>query len=366
MRAIMEADRHLSAGSLEYIPFEEVRGVAESTIVHPWVVARQGEKWRLCHDYSMGLNQYVASSPFILPTPWSVRPVLRTGSRFAKCDIRDGFFHVPVHGESRRRLVVRHPGTGRLMWAPRLPFGFGRSPELFCGLMEAIADKLRALCAGRGIHFFVFVDDWLVVGDDEDLTLEGCAMLEDILGICWAPNKHRGPASVVEFLGLLISNLGGVPSISLTRKRRDGLLREIGEWRQWALAKQQAGREPRAYPRELASLLGKLVFASQVVWNGRAFMESMLSTFAGCEIDWRRGTVSLRRGSFTKRMSLYLEVSGTTWTGGASTWGPATACCGLRWRRRRPLCSARTRAVWAPVSSRGWNKRTWVAYLGFL
>ena len=35
MRAIMEADRHLSAGSLEYIPFEEVRGVAESTIVHP-------------------------------------------------------------------------------------------------------------------------------------------------------------------------------------------------------------------------------------------------------------------------------------------------------------------------------------------
>ena len=32
MRAIMEADRHLSAGSLEYIPFEEVRGVAESTM----------------------------------------------------------------------------------------------------------------------------------------------------------------------------------------------------------------------------------------------------------------------------------------------------------------------------------------------
>ena len=44
MRAIMEADRHLSVGSLEYIPFEEVRGVAETSVVHPWVVARQGEK----------------------------------------------------------------------------------------------------------------------------------------------------------------------------------------------------------------------------------------------------------------------------------------------------------------------------------
>ena len=146
-----------------------------------------------------------------------------------------------------------------------------------------------------------------MVGDDEDLTLEGCALLEDelrALGICWAPNKHRGPASVMEFLGLLLSNLEGVPSISLTRKRRNGLLREIGEWRQWALSERQAGREPRAYPQELATLLGKLVFASQVAWNGRAFMQSMLSTFAGCEIDWRWGTVSLHGGSFTKCMPL--------------------------------------------------------------
>ena len=307
LRAIMEADRHLSAGSLEYIPFEEVRGVAATAIVHPWVVARQGVKWRLCHDYSVGLNQYVAASPFILPTPWDVRPCLKPGSRFAKYDIRDGFFHVPVHVDSRRHLVVRHPGTGRLMWAPRLPFGFGRSPELFCGLMEAIADKLRGRCSGRGIHFFVFVDDWLVVGDDEDLTLEGCSMLEDelrLLGISWAPNKHRGPAEVMEFLGLLLSNLGGVPSISLTRKRRDGLLQEIAEWRQWSSAERREGREPRADPRELAVLLGKLVFSSQVVWNGRAFMQAMLSSFAGCEIDWRRGKVSFRGGSFTKRMVL--------------------------------------------------------------
>ena len=111
MRAIMEADRHLSACSLEYVPFEEVRSVAATAIVQPWVVARQGVKWRLCHDYSVGLNQYVAASPFILPTPWDVRPCLRPGSRFAKYDIRDGFFHVPVHLDSRRHLVVRHPGT---------------------------------------------------------------------------------------------------------------------------------------------------------------------------------------------------------------------------------------------------------------
>ena len=97
MRAIMEADRHLSVGSLEYVPFEEVRGVAETAIVHPWVVARQGDKWRLCHDYSVGTNQYVATAPFALPSPWDVRPCIRPDTHFAKYDIRDGFFHVLVH-----------------------------------------------------------------------------------------------------------------------------------------------------------------------------------------------------------------------------------------------------------------------------
>eukprot|EP00966_Prymnesium_polylepis_P332259 7387770-Prymnesium_polylepis.1 len=88
----------------------------------------------------------------------------------AKYDIRDGFFHVPVHPDSRKRLVVRHPGTGRLMWARSLPFGYVGSAQAFCALMEGIADKLRKQVAGRGIHFFCYVGDWLCVGDTEALT----------------------------------------------------------------------------------------------------------------------------------------------------------------------------------------------------
>ena len=134
-----------------------------------------------------------------------------------------------MHPDSRRYLVVRHPGTGKLMWAPRLPFGYVESPRLFCSLMEAIADVLRIEEAsirvvdrsethvhlleyrsggGQLIHFFVFVDDWLVVGDTEELTVEGCSLFERALlrlGISWAPNKHRGPSRVMEFLGLLLS-----------------------------------------------------------------------------------------------------------------------------------------------------------------
>ena len=148
-RGIMEADRHLSVGSLSYVPEHLVAEVARTSVVHPWVVVFQKDKWRLCHDYSVGTNLHVASAPFGLPSPWDVRSVLKPTSRFAKYDVRDGFFHVPVHGDSRRLLVVRHPGTGRLMWANRLPFGYIDSPRLFCGLMESIADKLRKKVAGK-------------------------------------------------------------------------------------------------------------------------------------------------------------------------------------------------------------------------
>ena len=53
---------------------------------------------------------------------------------------------------------VRHPGTGRLMRAARLLFGYVDSPRLFCAVMEAMADKLhrwKAAALGGGMHFFV-------------------------------------------------------------------------------------------------------------------------------------------------------------------------------------------------------------------
>jgi hypothetical protein len=43
--------------------------------------------------------------------------------------------------------------------------------------MEALADKLRSRVGGRDIHFYVFVDDWLMLGGTHDLTVEGCSML---------------------------------------------------------------------------------------------------------------------------------------------------------------------------------------------
>ena len=151
---------------------------------------------------------------------------MKPGSYFAKYDLRDGFWHVPVAEADRRRLLVRHPMSGRLMWASRLPFGFLRSPERFCLLTQALADLFHRRHPGIGVHIYVFVDDYLVVGDDEAATREGCRLLEELFpkfaefGMQWAPHKRRGPAQVMEFLGLLLCNLEGK---AFTRQQAGGV-----------------------------------------------------------------------------------------------------------------------------------------------
>ena len=63
--------------------------------ITPYPMVQQGaDKWRACHDYSVGTNRRAPSAPFSLPTVWDVRPLLRPSSHFAKYDLRDGFYAV--------------------------------------------------------------------------------------------------------------------------------------------------------------------------------------------------------------------------------------------------------------------------------
>ena len=298
VKSIAEADRAIVAGAMEYVPAHRMQEVQECSTVHPWTIVDQGGgKWRLCHDYSVGTNKHSPTAAFTLPSVWDVAPVVKPSSHFAKYDIRDGFWHVPIGEDSKKRLVVRHPGTGRLMWATRLPFGYLDSPRLFCGLTEALVARLRAKAAkaGKGISFFVFVDDVLIVGDDEELTRLGMQWLEEEFsarGVQWAPHKKRGPCQCIEFLGLLLSNTSVARGVTITQKRLKKLTKEMEDWR----AVDDGSAQIEVGPKELASILGKLVFVSQVVPGGRTYMQGMLAQFQGLVVDWSRGTVSAPHG----------------------------------------------------------------------
>ena len=295
LESLLEADRALAVGHMEYVPDEMVNEINEKHVVHPWLMVWQG-KWRLCQDYSDGTNRAAFSAPFGLPSPWDARSVMKPESYMSKYDLRDFFWSIPVHRESRKRLVMRHPGTGRLMWCRALPFGYLDSPRQACRVSEALAGEMRRRAAGMGINFLCYVDDFLIVGDTKELTQRGEEIFEDVMrefGMQWAPSKHRGPVQCLEFLGLLICNVKGHRCIALTEERQLKLRKMIDEWMR---KRRVDGGVVKAPPVEIAKLLGHLVFASQVVPGGRTYMQNMMSVFGGLEIDWKHGRVRPKSG----------------------------------------------------------------------
>ena len=146
---------------------------------------------------------------------------------------------------------------------------------------------------------FVFVDDFLIVGDDEASCARGCQLFEELLaefGIQWAQHKRRGPTQCIEFLGLLICNVEGMRCIGLTEGRLERVRGDLVEWK--ARRPRAGGGELRVDARELARMLGHLVFVSQVVPGGRPAMMSMLASFQGMVVDWKRGRVSVSGGAW--------------------------------------------------------------------
>ena len=107
VKGVMECERAIHAGAMEEVPVEEVTAAMEANVVHPWLVVDQGGgKFRACHDYKRGTNVYATSAPFGLPTPFDVRQLAKPGSFFAKYDLRDGFWSVPVKKEHRNSSIV--------------------------------------------------------------------------------------------------------------------------------------------------------------------------------------------------------------------------------------------------------------------
>jgi len=187
------------------------------------------------------------------------------------------------------------------------------SPKCFCAVTEAVAQRFRERVAHVGVaaHMFVLVDDALVVGDTEADTRAAGRILEALLaelGLQWAPYKRRGPAQVIEFLGMLLCKAPeGMRAIGLTRARQVALRTRLDSW--LASRPRDAGSKLVTDPRDLATLLGHLVFASAVMPNARTYMQGMLASFSGLEqVDWRRGKVRERWGDWRP-----MELTASFW-----------------------------------------------------
>jgi hypothetical protein len=302
-----EMERGLRAGHLRRVaPGEHI------VDVHPMILVRQGSKNRACQDYSTGLNRKTPSSPFTLPRPFDLRKHVEEGSWLAKMDLRDGFWCVPISKEGQKHFGVRNPTTKEVMVAQSLPFGWARSPQFFCAVTTALAERLSAgfedqpfeltgsagtgsgqarIIKSKTCTVIAYFDDFVIAADTESECQQTLTIFEEVCKECgfqYAPHKKEGPSQIITFLGVLVSTVPGASGFALPPDK-------VGKYKEILHAFRCSHASVNsATPREIAKVIGVLSFTAQVTQGGTVFMRRLYHWFGGTVVDWKRGHRSIR------------------------------------------------------------------------
>ena len=135
-----------------------------------------------------------------MTTIQEVRSVLPVGGYGASIDLKDAYWHVPIHPRFRKYLGFSLGGIKYCFKA--LPFGLNIAPRIFTKISKAILKEVRR----RGVLALVYIDDWLVWGPSYQEcrravqivleVLEKRGFIVNMTKSCLTPNK------VIQWLGV--------------------------------------------------------------------------------------------------------------------------------------------------------------------
>ena len=214
---------------------EEIRKMDAEKIWEPvqrseWVhglvtVPKEGGGVRITTDLSP-LNPHILPELHPIPSIKELLVDLQGARVFSKMDFRKGFFHIPLHPDSRRLTTTVTPMG--LRQYTRLPMGLRESSSVFQRLVG------QALAGLQGVVYYV--DDILVYGKDReehDQHLKGVLDRLQEYDFRLAPDKCQFGAKDVTFLGHIIGadgvrpdpkNLKGIEDCAQPSTARDILV----------------------------------------------------------------------------------------------------------------------------------------------
>lgn len=164
------------------------------------VLVRKGNgDFRMCINYRP-LNKLIVRDRHPLPVIESLLPKLRDKKYFAKLDLKNGFYHVSIHENSKKYTAfVTEDGQFEFN---KLPFGYGNSPSEFVRFINKVFFKMM-----RQGRILIFIDDLLIAAESIDGLLE---LLKEVLetladnGIQLQLKKCEFLKTEVEFVGYKI------------------------------------------------------------------------------------------------------------------------------------------------------------------
>ena len=179
----------------------------------------------------------------------------------AKMDLKSAFRQIPVHPSDWNLLGLTW--QDQFYFEKVLPFGLRSAPFLFNQVGAAIEWIMRK----HGAEFLIrYLDDFLCFGRAAECFKAKSIMLEvcQSLNVPVNPEKTVGPATRMEFLGIILDS--DKMELSISSRRKQELLADL----------LTLSRRRTCTKRHLLQLIGKLSFACRVVPSGRIFLRRLI------------------------------------------------------------------------------------------
>jgi hypothetical protein len=227
------------------------------------VPKKDSDKWRLITDLR-NLNSTMLK-PNFKQDSWKTVTHLLTSecpNYATKIDIKDFFFNLGLDKSSQRWIRVRDGDKGWQFTC--LPFGLLSSPYW----SHRVAKVVIAHCRNMGIKLVWYVDDILLVSQDQETLTKNTKYLVELLeSLGYEVNRSKSvlePVQSIEYLGLNL-NLNS-KTISIDQKKTKNLIQLT----------QHLLRGTKTTASLIASLAGKLLYLANGWLVLRGFARSLM------------------------------------------------------------------------------------------
>ena len=257
----------------------EIQGAIERVSYRPHCVspikcvAKKGGKLRLVTDLRC-VNDSIDSPTFQCEGINSVSQLLSKGDYMCKTDLKNGFFHIPVHPEHRKFLGFQYNNV-YYVWNV-LPFGLSCSPYYFNKCLRPVVTFLRQ----QGIKVVLYVDDCLIIApyalitDHRDFVLQTFEELGFIINYA---KSVLEPSTSLEFIGHLLDSLGpgDQPWIYATASKLTQIKKVI----------KRAIKQGYVQAKLLAKITGHAIYVSKAILPGKIKLRSLYALLR-TKITW--------------------------------------------------------------------------------
>ena len=107
------------------------------------------------------LNKMIHNPKFRMETIQSVVKAVSPGDWTVSIDLRDAYFHIPIHPDYQKFLRFAVSESEAYQFRA-LPFGLSTAPRIFTMVLREMAQHLHC----RGIKIHLYLDDWLIRSQD--------------------------------------------------------------------------------------------------------------------------------------------------------------------------------------------------------